>query len=182
MSFFKRRKREAQESEAEIVPSQESETPEMTRELAPAGTTSPLAPAEMLGKKIVKVHEFEGLKPVKLGQDELDPKTDLKFVPPNTWVWIEDRDIYGHDDGTAVVLDDKEAYLQLPRHTGAFGDYLRVLKIKAGNTFVLACDKQRALASIRGRGTNDWSGSLIRGDAYPVVELTDEMKAGAPEA
>lgn len=184
MSFWKRKTKASPEArETEIVQAEAREASDpVIRALAPLGTTTPLAPADMLGKKIVKVGTFDGLVPVKLDEEELDRKTDLKYVPVNTWVWIDQSDIYGHDDGCAVVLCDKTAYLSLPRHIADFDRYLRVLKLAAGNTFVLACERQFALAAIRGMKTHNWSSSLIRGEAYPVVELTDEMKAGAPEA
>lgn len=140
-----------------------------------------IVPAKKLGKPIVSIQEFAGLEPIRVPPEELDPKTELQYMPNEAWGWVNSNNFYLHEDGTAVICGDRAVYLRFPRKIFYFDNYVKILKFKVQNQIVIAADADCILKAVKGHETHDWSSSLIRGDFYPVVNLTPEMRAVAPE-
>lgn len=140
-----------------------------------------IVPANQLGKPIVSVQEFSGLKPIKVPCSQLDPKTDLQYVPIGVWSWVDSSKFWLHEDGTAVIMANSVAYLRFPRFISSFDTFVKVLKLKVNHQIIIAVDAETILNTIKGKSSHNWSSSLIDGSIYPAVDLTEEMRNIAPD-
>ncbi len=164
------RKKDRRLEEAESI--EETSTQEIT-------TTAPkelIEPIEHLGRPVIQVQAMAGFMPVKIPVSQLDRKTELQYLQMNSWCWIDKRHFSLHDDGTAVVWNNKEAYLDFPKHICTFREYVKVLKLECAGFIVIAAEPAKVLLEVKGGKTLDYSGCLIRGNVYPVMALTDELK------